>query len=233
MSQRYFTSSMKLADLVMRNHNLILTVRHLGIPLGFGDKSVAEVCRQHQLPADFVLLVCNVYTFDDYRPDADLLARTDMSPLLPYLLASHRYYLSDRMPHIAEHVHHVADKIGGRIGEMLKKFFDDYIDEIAEHFRYEEQEAFPALQALLQGKEEAQGSTRRMGEKFAASHGNIEDTLNDLIQIAYKYLPDDLSDNETVNLLMDILQLHSDLKMHEVIEEKVLLPYSAWLENAR
>lgn len=231
MTKKIFTDNMKLADLIAANHNLILMLPRFGIPLGFGEKSVAEVCRLHHVPADFLLLICNAYTFDNFLPDNELLSHTDMRPLSSYLQASHRYYLNDRIPHIDNHLHHVADKIGGRVGEMLKKFFDDYREEIAEHFHFEEQDAFPYLQEMLDGQQGGRNSVARIAAHFAKSHGNIADKLSDLTKIIYKYLPGDIATTESIELIFDILQLSEDLKKHELIEEKILLPYGEWLEK--
>ena len=112
MKNSFFTARMKLSDVVAANHTLILVLPRLGIPLGFGELSVQEVCSRYGLPVDFVLLVFNVYTFDDYLPDEDDLQRTDFSLLVPYLKASHRYYLDERLPHIERHLVHVAGHAG-------------------------------------------------------------------------------------------------------------------------
>lgn len=227
-----FTPSMRLADLIAANHYLVLTLPRVGIPLGFGDRSVAEVCSLHGVPVDFFLMICNAYTIDSYLPDAEELEHTDMRLLVPYLIAAHKYYLDNRIEHIDNHLHHVADKIGGRGGEMLKKFFDDYRDEVTEHFRFEEQEAFPPLQALQQGHHTGGGSiAAKIRKHFRQAHGNIEDKLNDLTQIAYKYLPPDALTDEAIEMIFDVLQLSSDLRKHELIEEKILLPYVMWLER--
>ena len=63
-----FTSRMKLADIIAANHNVILLLPRFGIPLGFGEKTVKEVCRDCGVDDHFFLTVCNIYTFDDYRP---------------------------------------------------------------------------------------------------------------------------------------------------------------------
>ena len=57
MDKMLFTENMKLADLISANHNLILMLPRLGIPLGFGDRSVARVCHMYDVPVDFFLLV--------------------------------------------------------------------------------------------------------------------------------------------------------------------------------
>ena len=159
-----FTSRMKLADIITANHNIILLLPRFGIPLGFGDKSVREVCTANNVPVDFMLLICNVYTFDDYLPDIESLAATDMRPLLKYLEESHNYYTNERLPHIEVHLHHIADRIGQRYGEILKKFYADFRREITEHFREEEQYDFPKLRGLQDGTRKAEGGRRKAGK---------------------------------------------------------------------
>jgi regulator of cell morphogenesis and NO signaling len=226
-----FTSRMKLADIITANHNIILLLPRFGIPLGFGDKSVREVCTANNVPVDFMLLICNVYTFDDYLPDIESLAATDMRPLLKYLEESHSYYTNERLPHIEVHLHHIADRIGQRYGEILKKFYADFRREITEHFREEEQYDFPKLRSLQDGTRKAEGGRRKAESGKNKSHNGLVDKLNDLTQIVYKYLPGNVLPEETMEVVFDILQLSADIQKHALIEDKILIPYMKWLER--
>ena len=226
-----FTSRMKLADIITANHNIILLLPRFGIPLGFGDKSVREVCTANNVPVDFMLLICNVYTFDDYLPDIESLAATDMRPLLKYLEESHSYYTNERLPHIEVHLHHIADRIGQRYGEILKKFYADFRREITEHFREEEQYDFPKLRGLQDGTRKAEGGKRKAESGKNKSHNGLVDKLNDLTQIVYKYLPGNVLPEETMEVVFDILQLSADIQKHALIEDKILIPYMKWLER--
>lgn len=220
---------MKMADVVAANHTLILAMPRFGISLGFGERSVQEICDQYGLPVDFVLLIFNVYTFDDYLPDEDDMARTDFSPLVPYLEASHRYYLQERLPHIERHLLHVAGSAGERYGRVLKSFFEDYRREVVEHFESEERDVFPYLQRLRGGER----VERPLSEHFADNHSDLVDKLSDLTQILYKYIPGDNFAEELNELVFAIMQLSADLEKHAVIEEKILLPYIFQLERGR
>lgn len=226
-----FTSRMKLADIITANHNIILLLPRFGIPLGFGDKSVREVCTANNVPVDFMLLICNVYTFDDYLPDIESLAATDMRPLLKYLEESHSYYTNERLPHIEVHLHHIADRIGQRYGEILKKFYADFRREITEHFREEEQYDFPKLRGLQDGTRKVEGGRRKAESGKNKSHNGLVDKLNDLTQIVYKYLPGNVLPEETMEVVFDILQLSADIQKHALIEDKILIPYMKWLER--
>ena len=226
-----FSARMKLADIIATNHNIILLLPRFGIPLGFGDKSLREVCAANNVPVDFMLLICNVYTFDDYLPDIESLATTDMRPLLKYLEESHSYYTNERLPHIEVHLNHIADRIEKRYGMILKQFYADFQREITQHFRDEEQYEFPKLRSLQQGKRKTESGRRKTESGKNKSHNSLVDKLNDLTQIVYKYLPGNMLPEETMEVVFDILQLAADIQKHALIEDKILTPYMEWLER--
>lgn len=219
---------MKMADVIAANHNLILVMPRLGIPLGFGEQSVQEVCDRYKMPVDFVLLVFNVYTFDDYNPDGDGLNRTSLELLVPYLMTSHKYYVNERLPHIEKHLTRVAQHAGERYGTILKNFFSNYEKEVLEHFASEERDVFPYLHQLLEGERDA----HMVSNHFVDHHTDLVDKLTDLTQIVYKYLPGETMTEELNELIFGIMQLSSDLQKHAKLEEKVLMPYIAQLERS-
>lgn len=222
-----FTSRMKLADIIAANHNVILLLPRFGIPLGFGEKSVHEVCAASGVPEDFMLLICNLYTFEDYLPMIDELSEIDMTPLVPYLKASHRYYTDERLPHIGAHIDNIAGQIDNRYGKVFQQFYADFRNQIEDHFSSEEKYEFARVLALQQGVSRRglmKGTSKR-------THPDLVDKLNDLTQIVYKYLPGNVLPEETMELVFDILQLSSDIQKHALIEDKILQPYMQWLER--
>lgn len=222
-----FSAKMRLSDLVAANHNLILMLPRFGISLGFGDKSVQEVCEMYHLPVDFFTLICNVYTFEHYQPSTREIQQTDMTPLLSYLKASHRYYLQERLEHIDSHLHLLASTLEEKYGKVLCQFFDDYISEVREHFGKEEAETFPYLEALQANK---QPKTKWL-HTYDEDHESIKDKLTDLTQIIFKYLPAKAFSTDAVDLVFDIFQISTDLEKHAQIEEKILAPYIDYLEE--
>ncbi len=54
-----FKNTDKMRDLVSNNSSLILVMGRFGISLGFGDKSVREVCRAHGVDENTFLEVVN------------------------------------------------------------------------------------------------------------------------------------------------------------------------------
>ena len=218
-----------MADMIAENHNIILQLPRFGIPLGFGEKSVREVCAAANVPVDFMLLICNVSTFDDYLPELEEMCKTDMSPLIHYLKESHNYYTNERLPHIGQHLTHIADRLPERYGQILKKFYSDFRNEITEHFEEEERLDFPKLLSLQQGR---RGEKKGLTPHHEKKHNNLVDKLSDLTQIVYKYLPGNELPEETMELVFDILQLSSDIQKHALIEDRILTPYIGWLERS-
>ena len=227
MASKFFNERMRLADIIMVNHNIILLLPRFGIPLGFADKSIEEVCRKYDVSADFMVQICNVYTFEDYHIDEEDLKHLDMRMLVPYLLASHRYYTEERLPHIEAHLMRIADSVEPKYDTVLKSFFADYRKEIDEHFRCEEEFDFPNLENLQRGVKPKVS----MSSHYEESHTDLVDKLNDLPQIVYKYLPGNVLPEETMELVFDILQLSADIQKHALVEDKILLPYISIMER--
>lgn len=228
MKNGCFTAKMKMADVVATNYMLILVMPRLGISLGFGEQSVKEVCEKAGTPVDFALMVFNVYTFDNYQPDENVLNTNEMARLVPYLRESHHYYLKERLPHIEKHLMRVAQNAGERYGEILKQFFADYQHEVSAHFECEETEVFPYMEHLLKGEI----TEKPMSEHFADNHSDMVEKMQDLTQIVYKYLPGSAMTEELNELVFGIMQLSSDLEKHALLEEKILIPYIHQLERS-
>lgn len=209
---------MKMADMISSNYDLILMLPRFGIPLGFGDKSVKEVCRDSAVDENFFLTVCNIYSFDDYRPDTEDVAAIDTRLVVDHLRASHRYYIDERLPHLQHHLDHIADRVGEQQAVVLKKYFSDYCREVREHVRREERN----LDEMMEGM--AEGRDSMVSEHYQKSHDNIKDKLSDLTQIILKYIPGERLNEEMMELVFDIMQLSRDLEKHAEIEECLLLP---------
>jgi len=211
---------MKMADLIATNYDLILMLPRFGIPLGFGDKSVKEVCREYSVDLNFFLTVCNIYTFDDFQPDDDDMSKIENSMVVEHLQASHRYYIDERLPHLQHHLDHIAASAGEQSAMVLKRYFADYCREVRDHVRREERN----LKNLLDRMRSGDTSDKAACESFQKGHDNIKVKLGDLTQIIYKYIPGERLNEEMVELVFDIMQLSRDLEKHAEIEEMLLMP---------
>lgn len=227
MKHKYYSDvKEKLSDIISAHPDLLLTLSHFGIGLGVGDKSVREVCEAHGVEPGFFLLICNVYTFGDYVPTVEEVKETDMRGLVPYLQRSHAYYLGRRLPHIGHHLEKIEALLPPRAAAAIRGFYNAYMSEVTEHFGHEETVVFPHIAALLNGTDDGYSA-----KDFVAHHGNLEDTLEDLIQIIFKYLPPGTTDDDAIDMIFDILEVKRDLHKHSLIEERILVPYVLSLEK--
>lgn len=228
MKSRLFSSESRLSDLITAHPSLLTLLTRLGISLGFGDRSIQDVCVESGVDTAFFLLICNVYTFNNYVPSTAAILGTDMTGLVPYLERSHKYYVDKRLPHIESHLDAIAQKLNGRIGQVFISFFKEYKCEVVDHFVHEEKDVFPHIRALMNGERD---STYRIGE-FVRTHSDIEGKLDDLLNIVFKYLPPQVDDDNVLDVVYDILRLSEDLKKHTFIEERIMVPMVMHLENA-
>jgi len=226
--QPLFSEKSKLYEMIADNPKLLQLLPRFGIQLGFGDRSVAEVCQQDKVSTRLFLAVCSLH-FDPETPvRIDTPNDIDLTSLLSYLSASHHAYLDERFPHIEEHLSRIIKAAGPKYGNMLDHFYNEYKREMVKHFQYEEEVVFPYITALRKGEK-----TDYSIDQFRHNHSNIEDALEDMTNILIKYLPGNILPSERVCIATDIIELSADLSSHSLIEEHILIPFVESLENAK
>ncbi len=223
-----FSEKSKLYELIATNPKLLPLLSRFGILLGFGDRSVDEVCRQNQVSTRLFLVVCSLHFDPDTPVRMTAPDDADLSCLLSYLNASHRAYLEEHFPHIEMHLNRIIEAAGPKYGNMLVHFYNEYKREMVKHFKYEEEVVFPYIAALREGQ-----STDYSIDQFRHNHSNIEDALEDMTNILIKYLPGDILPSERISIATDIMELSIDLNVHSLIEEHLLVPFVESLENAK
>ena len=228
MTAYFNDATVKMGDLITAHAELVMILQRMGITLGFGDLSVSDVCHRHGVDPDFFLLISNVYSFAQYEPDDAQILHTDMSNLVPYLRKSHDYYVHRQLPHIQHHLSRIAEQLPTRVATVLHRFFEVYRNDVLAHFGHEDNTVFCHIEALQSGLRD---TSYRMDE-FIKGHSNLEEKLSDLVQIIFKYLPESVTSDDTVDMVYDILQLSMDLNRHSMVEEKVMVPYVKHMERS-
>lgn len=225
-----FSKDTKFAELMTDDRRLLQLLPRFGIRIGFGDRSVDQVCQMNQVNTDLFLMICEIYSDSGFKPEKHELQSIYMIDLLSYLKASHLYYLDDRFPHIEEHLNRIIDACGQKYGPMLSHFYDEYKQEVIRHIQYYEEEVvFPYIEALLKGEH----TDSYKIDEFEHNHTNIQDTLDDMMNILLKYLPGDILPKERMEISYDIIELSDDLSRHSLIEERILIPCVESLENVQ
>ena len=214
----------KMSDLICENYTLLMVMSRFGLPLGFGDKNVKEVCDACNVDYKTFLAVVNFMDTGQF-----VVGGADLSiqALMEYLKNSHSYYLENRMLSIQEQLKEISEGCEQQHQQILNLFFNEYKNEVIRHFDYEEVTVFPYISNMVKG---ARPGDYEIGV-FRENHSNIDDKLNDLKNIIMKYLPGDTLSDMRIRVLFGIFALEEDLSKHSLIEDKILIPLVMKLEQ--
>lgn len=235
-----FTQTVPMADIVHENHLLLPVINRFGIGLGFGSKTIDEVCTANGINTSFFLEVINAHHNKDFFPDANLQA-FPISLIVDYLKNTHRYIVGVKIPQI-------GDMIGQLLGTaqaenkdkvlLVKTLFDGYSRDLRLHTGDEDRNIYPyALRVELQflsPQPDAAFATSIQTESirnYADHHSDIDEKLFDIKNIIIKYLPPQQDSNLQNTILSELFNLGSELSAHTMIEEKVLIPKVLRMEN--
>jgi regulator of cell morphogenesis and NO signaling len=223
---------MKMADAINQYHSLLTVLPRLGIPLGFGEKSIGQLCTEHRVSEPLFLLISRVYCQDDFFPTANELQQCPMTDILQYLVSSHKDYLENKLPHIEHHLNILLEPMDKKYSSLISNFYAEFRKEMEKHFQYEEEVIFPYLRQILSEQEATESATYQKNT-FHQQHDDIEDTLNDLSNLLLKYIPAEVSPAERVDMLLDMYALSNDIAKHAMMENRILVPYIQLLESKR
>lgn len=235
-----FTKKNKMADLIHQNYQLLPIFNRFNIQLGFGDKSVAEICSEQGVNPDFFLEIVNSFNNKDYFPQSQLKTFS-LKLIIDYIKKSHDYYLEFKIPQIEKllcnFISQSEPENSKHIG-LLEKFFKEYKEEFDAHIRNEDDVVHPYVLTLEKAYNENKitEAHRRLVEvnsinHYADEHDNIEEKLYDLKNLIIKYLPPSKDSHLTNALLIELFRLERDLNDHARIEDKVLIPKVQELEK--
>lgn len=207
----------RMCDLVCDKYPVLQVMSRFGIALGFGDRTIAEVCAENGVDTDTFLAVVNLL-----MNEADASSLTDevsVRALVTYLRNSHAYFLEFRLPAIRRKLIEAVDCSRSDVSFAIMRFYDEYVAEVNRHMTYEEQTVFPYVDALLAGERREEYS---MGE-FRRHHDRIEARLRELKNIIIKYYPSG-GTNELNGVLFDIFTCEQELASHNAVENEIFIP---------
>lgn len=225
-SGKRFNINTKMSDLICDNFPLLLIITRFGIPLGFGEKTVGQVCEDNHVDAPTLLLLLNFTTHPEEVPSTEQLSHVNINSLLTYLSNSHSYFLDFRLPMIRQQLLAAVSNCQQEVGVVIRNFFDEYVEEVRKHMSYEEKTVFPYARKLAMGERDSHYNIKI----FSKRHDQIELKITELKNLLIKYYPAP-SGYELNNVLHDIFSSEADLATHNLIEDHIFVPYMQTLEN--
>ena len=215
----------KMISLIRDNYDLLQMLGSFGISLGFGDKTVKEICENNNVDTYTFLAVVN-FTINGY---GDLGADDKLSvpTLLRYLEACHAYFLDFQLPYIRRELQESLDERES-LAKLILRFYDEYAHEIRRHMKYEQKTLFPYVESLIEGHPINNYNV----DTFSKHHSATDNKLRELKLLIIKYLPlDGLHNNQLTATLHDIYENEAWLRQHAMVEDDIFVPAIRRLEQ--
>ena len=224
-NQKLYEADDKMISLIADNYSILQSLGRFGINLGFGDKTVREVCEEQNVDTYTFLALVN-FSINGHR-DFDETDRISIPTLIHYLKASHEYYLDFQLPFIRKELQEALDE-NDNLARLIMKLYDEYAHEIRTHMKYEEKMVFPYVDALLNNQVTGDYDI----DTFSKHHGQSDKKLRELKNIIIKYLPSDgMHNNQLSATLYDIYNNEEWLAQHAQVEDQIFIPAIRRLER--
>ncbi|GHT76830.1 cation-binding protein [Bacteroidia bacterium] len=213
-----------MSDLISEHYPALFVLSRFQIALGFGDKSISEVCRENNIDTPTFLAIINLMV--KHQP-VILPAETtiSLSSLMDYLHRSHDYFLLYRLPEIRKKLVNVLNENQEDLNKAVLGYFDKFATEVKKHMLSENNKVFPYVKALLQKE-----NCEKYVFGFKKQHERIETSLTEFKNILIKYYPAQ-NTNEINSVLFDIFSCERDLASHNAVEDYLFLPAIEALEK--
>jgi len=221
-----FTAHTRISDVILGSSAALLIISRFGIPLGLGDQSIGQVCIEHGVDIKTFLLLLNSSIIDSYEPTSELIASVHLDSLLKYLTNSHSYFLDFRLPLIRQRLLSAMSNCPQDLMYVIRRFFDEYAEEVRKHMSYEDRVVFPYARKLMAGERD---SHYNIGI-FIKRHDQIELKITELKNLLIKYYIAPTG-YEMTSVLNDIFSVEVDLAGHNYIEDTIFTPFIEYLEK--
>ncbi|MBO7189592.1 MAG: hemerythrin domain-containing protein [Alistipes sp.] len=211
-----FSPEMQIFELVEAAPSVLSIFSRLDIRLPFGDISVEQMCKREGYTTELFLALCSIHASENFQPCTERLTVEMLPEVIDYLRASHRYYAEKMLPHTSAHLQEILECCDSLSRSMLRRFYDDYMAYIVDHFRAEEEHLFSIID----------NATVRRADLTLLDlpHDDIDDRSNDIASLIFKSLPEEAPTKLRIVTLEHIYALRDDLRRHNNVERYILKP---------
>lgn len=208
----------KMISLISNDYRLLEVLSRFGIPLGFSDLSIKEVCEKEGVDCDTFLSVVNF--LNGGVESTHSIEKLSLKSLLHYLKQSHIYFLDFYLPSIRRKLLDGIVLKDSDVSFLMIKLFDEYVEGVRAHMEEEELHLFKQVEALI--------SNKHINESdfpvYSRHHQQVASKLREVKNIIIKYCPADANTNLLNAALYDIYRCEEELEGHCKVEDMLLLP---------
>ncbi len=224
---RYRATDM-LRELINDNGALLFVMSRFGIPLGFGDKTVGDICTAKGVDTATFLAVAN-FTSGRQWDDKEL----SLAQLMEYLKRAHVWFLEFNLPSIRRKLIEAIDCSGkDEVALLILKFYDDYVSEVRRHMEHENSTVFAYVEALMKGFLNRDYTIESFAEKHSNRDSRLADKLAELKSVIVRYYPQEGNADLLHSVLFDIINCESDIANHCLVEDGIFVPAVKRLEES-
>ena len=226
-----YKASDKVRYVIVNDYRLLQVMSRFGISLGFGERTIEDVCKEQGVDCDTFITVLN-YVRDGGERVVHEGEKLSVPSLLGYLRATHSYFLDYLFPRIRRNMLSAIDcSVKNEVAFLMLKFYDSYVDEVRKHMQYEENVTFAWITRLIEGEQPA--GTGAPTHLLSYHHETFEEKLRELKALFVQYYPQRETSHELNEVLFDLYRTQEDLLMHCKVEENIFLPAVRQLEQQR
>jgi len=225
----FYRETDKMFDVICDEFHLLQMMSRFGISLGFGEKTVREVCEAARVDAPTFLAVAN-YMKHGPQTAMTLCEQVSVPSLMHYLKNAHTYFLNFQLPNIRRRLISAIDcSQANEVAYLILKFYDEYMGDVRRHMSVENKKVFPYVESLL-GKERPALPNTQIAA-FKKSHVGVDRKLQELKNLIIKYYSA-VDAGEMLNtVLFDIFTCEEDLRQHCAVEDDLFVPAVERLEE--
>ena len=216
----------ELAEIILRDPGTILFMEHFGITPPLKNTTIDEYCKGAGIRPGLFISFYSLY-MEIGNSVADDIRQEDMPVIMKFLENSHNYFISEIYPEIRKLIKALREVNNSYEIGLVDKFFNEYFKEVKEHLSYEEKIVFPYIRELyktIDKKKKNSSKPEYSVSDYKKHHNDIEEKLDDLMNLLIRYLPGNNDRAERRKLLKSIHELNDDLRVHQKIEDRVLIP---------
>jgi len=218
----YITKDKKMIDLINENYSLLLCLQHFHIDFSVDNLTVKQLCEEYHINLNVFMVIANLYNgFFPSHHEIDKI--DDIHSIISFLKSNHSFFLDDKYPELKYYLGKIKNNQSNKDIFLIEQFFNEYFEEVLEHFKYEDDIAFPYFCSLLDDHASYQQNSFSARE-YQNHHTDIETKLTDLKNLLLKHIKIKSDLNIMRKFLDTLFGLEFDLKIHSVIEEKILVP---------
>jgi regulator of cell morphogenesis and NO signaling len=213
-----------MSDLITENYMMLNILSRFAMPLGIGQKTIRQFCELNDVDTDTFLQIVNIAADNSEKKIVN--TNLHFPSILRFLENSHKYFIEFRLPMIYDKLKIALKEQTSAINKSILNYFDQYLMEVNKHFDYEERKVFPYIRELINNTP----SNKYNISIFSRQHDHIEIKLMELKNIIIQYYNLQTS-YELNDVLLNIFICADDLRLHNEIENRLLVPTIIEIES--